>query len=206
MRLHVEHLNQLIHSLALHGSLGTLVLLKLQGTSPLARSGGSNSLENLLSGPILSHESCFTLLHYLSEQLSMEHHTMASKMIQLFIRALKKAEKTRELEPLVSLFTEDTEISNLATVSPFYGKAGAYRFWKDYLSTFQKVETRFIRIIELNQVAVLEWHSEGILSSGRPFHYSGTTILDIDKDLITRFRSYYDSAVFVEPGALRRAA
>lgn len=131
---------------------------------------------------------------------------MASDIIQKFIRALKKAEKTRETEPIVTLFTEESELSNLATATPLFGKAGAYRFWRDYLLVFKSVETHFIRIIECNQVAVLEWQSDGILSSGRPCHYSGTTILDIDQSQISRLRSYYDSAVFLEAGAKHSAA
>jgi ketosteroid isomerase-like protein len=126
---------------------------------------------------------------------------MASNIAEKFIQTLQQVEENKNVEPLVSLFTEDAQLSNLASASPLQGKDGARQFWQKYLSVFQQIHSNFTNVVESNGSAVLEWNSEGTLTSGEPLKYQGVSIIETVNGKVQRFRTYYDSAVFLPQGA-----
>lgn len=126
---------------------------------------------------------------------------MASETAEKFMQTLRQIEDNKDVEPLVSLFTENAELSNLATSSPLQGKDGARQFWQKYLSVFQQINSKFTNVVESNGSAVLEWNAEGTLTSGEPLKYQGVSIIETVNGKVQRFRTYYDSAVFLPQGA-----
>lgn len=56
-------------------------------------------------------------------------------------------------------------------------------------------------MVESNGSAVLEWISEGTLTSGEPLKYQGVSIIETVDGKVQRFRTYYDSAAFLPQGA-----
>jgi len=126
---------------------------------------------------------------------------MASETAEKFMQTLQEIEANKNVELLVSLFTEDAELTNLATPSPLQGKDGARQFWQKYLSIFQQIHSKFTNVVESNGSAVLEWTSEGSLTSGEPLRYQGVSIIETVNGKVQRFRTYYDSAAFLPQGA-----
>lgn len=130
---------------------------------------------------------------------------MASEMAECFMQTLQQIEESKDVEPLVSLFAEDAELSNLAMTEPLRGVDGARRFWQKYLSVFDRIHSHFNHVTEGNNTAVLEWVSDGVLSDGEPIKYSGVSIVEVNQGKVQRFRTYYDSAAFLPEGAKQTA-
>ena len=126
---------------------------------------------------------------------------MTSEIAERFMQTLQQIEETGDVEPLVAMFTEDAELSNLAMTEPLHGRDGARRFWQKYLSVFERVHSKFTNVVEGDNTAVLEWISEGALSTSEPLNYRGVSLIEIDNGQVHRFRTYYDSAVFLPQGA-----
>lgn len=126
---------------------------------------------------------------------------MTSQTAERFMQTLQQIEQTKDVEPLVAMFTEDAELSNLAAPTPQHGRDGARLFWEKYLSVFEQIRSRFTNVIESNNTAVLEWISEGALSSGEELSYKGVSVIETIDGQVCRFRTYYDSAVFIHQGA-----
>ncbi|MBD3880741.1 nuclear transport factor 2 family protein [Phormidium tenue FACHB-886] len=126
---------------------------------------------------------------------------MASQMAERFMQTLQQSEKTGDVEPLVALFTEDAELSNLAMEAPVQGQKSIRQFWQNYLSVFDRIHSSFTHVAEGNGTTVLEWVSEGALSTGEPMRYRGISVLETQGEQVHHFRTYYDSAVFLPQGA-----
>jgi ketosteroid isomerase-like protein len=126
---------------------------------------------------------------------------MASAIAQTFMETLQQTESSGDVEPLVALFTENAELSNLAMDDPLQGRDKIRHFWKNYLSVFDRIQSRFTHVTEGNSTIVLEWVSEGALGSGEPMKYRGISVLETADQQVQRFRTYYDSAVFLPQGA-----
>jgi len=126
---------------------------------------------------------------------------MTSEIAERFMHTLQQIEATGDVEPLVVLFTEDVELSNLAMAEPLQGHDGARHFWQKYLSVFERIQSKFTNVVEGDRTTVLEWISEGALSTGESLKYRGVSILETDNGQVCRFRTYYDSAVFLPQGA-----
>jgi hypothetical protein len=119
-----------------------------------------------------------------------------------FMSTLQQAEKSRDPEPLVALFDDRSELLTVALTEPMTSTEGARKFWTHYLATFEKIGSEFQHVIETENQAVLEWVGEGVLAaSGQAISYRGVSVLEHDGAHVQRFRSYYDSAVFVPGGA-----
>ena len=56
---------------------------------------------------------------------------------ETFMTALQKIEETREVQPLVELFSDDCSLTNLAMGEPLKGHSGAEQFWRQYLHVFR---------------------------------------------------------------------
>ena len=121
--------------------------------------------------------------------------------------ALQQIEESRDPDVLVDLFAEDSELFNLALTEPLTGIAGARKFWTNYLAAFEKVRSTFHHVIQTDTEAVLEWISEGMMAaSGQAFNYRGVSVIEFENGKVSRFRTYYDSAVFVPGGAKHKEA
>ncbi len=126
---------------------------------------------------------------------------------ETFMSTLQEAEKSRDPEPLVALFAADSELLTLALVEPLRGEEGARRFWTTYLAAFEQIRSTFHHVIATENEAVLEWIGEGVVAaSGQSFDYRGISVLEHDGQHVRKFRSYYDSAVFVPGGAKHKDA
>jgi len=126
---------------------------------------------------------------------------VTSEIAERFMHILQQIEENGDVEPLVAMFTENAELSNLAMTEPLQGRDGARRFWQKYLSVFERINSKFINVIEGDGTTVLEWISSGALSTGESINYRGVSLLETDNGQVHRFRTYYDSAVFLPQGA-----
>jgi ketosteroid isomerase-like protein len=131
----------------------------------------------------------------------MTYTKTAREITSRFMHTLQEAEQTGDIESLVTLFSEDAELMNLAMLEPLKGKEGAHRFWDKYLSVFDRIHSEFTNVVENNDTSVLEWISKGTLSTSEEITYRGVSVLKFDNRQVHRFRTYYDSAAFLPQGA-----
>src|SRR4029079_11627460 len=128
-----------------------------------------------------------------------EGFPVASAEVRRFMEALQGAEQSSDVGPLVELVAGDAELSKLAGVEPRRGREGADQFWRDYLGAFEHIRSTFTGVIEGVGEADLGSVPEGPLPGGRPIRYAGVSLLEFGEGRVRRFRTYYDSAVFVTP-------
>ncbi len=114
-----------------------------------------------------------------------------------FIAALAELHRNRETERLVDLFAENATLSKVGMPHQEQGKQGAREFWQRYRDVFDAIDANFLHVTSDDQVAFLEWTSEGTLREGSDFRYQGVSVLEADGDLIGSFRTYYDTAAFL---------
>jgi ketosteroid isomerase-like protein len=124
-----------------------------------------------------------------------------TRLTEEFMRALQRFEATGELGPLLAMFDRDADALNLGRAEPARGTDQVEGFWRDYRAVFRSIRSEFTHVIEGKDGAVLEWVSRGTLLSGEPVEYKGVSVLETSGDRIQRFRTYYDSAVFLPGGA-----
>ncbi len=125
----------------------------------------------------------------------------------VFIKALQETEQSRDPGALVALFANDSELINLALTEPLRGTAGAQDFWTHYLTAFEKIHSDFTQVTQTDNTAILEWISHGSMAgTGQDFNYRGISVIEHDGEKVKRFRSYYDSAVFLPGGAKQKEA
>lgn len=134
----------------------------------------------------------------------MTYTTTPREMTSRFMHTLQKIEETGDFKPLVDLFSDDAELTNLAMLEPLKGKEGAHRFWNKYLSVFDHIHSDFINVIENDDTSVLEWVSKGTLSTSEEITYRGISVLEFNNGKVQHFRTYYDSAAFLPQGAKHR--
>jgi ketosteroid isomerase-like protein len=114
-------------------------------------------------------------------------------IVNLFMKGLALLEKESDPAEILWLFADDCVIGNVQMDVKMHGPEGARRFWTDYRHTFREIESKFSRITETEDVAVLEWTSEGTLITGQPVKYSGASVLTISNERIVDFMAYFDS-------------
>ena len=133
-----------------------------------------------------------------------------SNFAETFKSTLQQIEQSRDPQALVDLFAPDAELLNLALTEPMKGGEGAHKFWANYLAAFEKIQSTFHHTTDGEQTgeqtggqtAVLEWVSEGVIAAtGQPFNYRGISVVEHDGEKAHKFRTYYDSAVFLPGGA-----
>ncbi len=129
---------------------------------------------------------------------------MAPTLAERFMRTLQETERCGDVLPLAALFHEQAEALNLGRTEPARGREEVQEFWEAYLAAFQEIRSEFTQVLESEQGVVLEWISRGRLADGHPIEYRGVSILEPSRGPITRFRTYYDSAIFL-PAATRTA-
>lgn len=126
---------------------------------------------------------------------------MPEDVAKTFMSSLQEAERTRDVEPLVRLFADDAEVETAMLHRSHRGREGARAFWKEYLGAFGSVRSEFTDTRRADGFASLEWKSDGTLPDGRPVSYRGVSLIDTDGEKVRRFRTYYDTAVFLPDGA-----
>ena len=125
-----------------------------------------------------------------------------SNFAETFKSTLQQIEQSRDPGALVAMFAADSELMNLALTEPMKGTDGATKFWSNYLAAFEKIQSTFHHTTDGENTAVLEWISEGVIAaSGEPFNYRGVSVVEHDGEKAHKFRTYYDSAVFLPGGA-----
>ena len=115
-----------------------------------------------------------------------------NKTADKFIEALEKLESENDLDTIVSLFADNSEIGNVTVTDTMSGTEGARRFWKNYRDTFDEITSTFHNKISLDGVAALEWTSKGTSKDGSEIDYDGVSILEMEEDKITRFFAYFN--------------
>jgi limonene-1,2-epoxide hydrolase len=117
---------------------------------------------------------------------------LAANIAEQFIEALRALEEQRELEAMVALYAEESEVGNINAPEKFMGPDGAREFWTKYRETFGEVRSTFRNRIITDTRSALEWTTEGTTANGAPVNYEGVSILEIEGDRIMRFRAYFD--------------
>lgn len=117
---------------------------------------------------------------------------MAMERAQRFVDALAKLEQGGDLEPLLALFSDDAQVSNVASPRTFSGLEGARQFWTEYKGTLGQVKSTFRNLIESGDRVALEWETQGTAHNGAAVSYEGVSIIEWDGDRIRRFYAYFD--------------
>ena len=65
------------------------------------------------------------------------------------------------------------------------------KFWQAYRSAFGQIRSEFRQVIEGDGAAMLEWSSRGDVG-GAEVDYGGVSVIEIGKNGITAFRTYFD--------------
>jgi ketosteroid isomerase-like protein len=127
--------------------------------------------------------------------------TASFDLAEQFMQALQEIESTKEVEPLISLFSETADLMNLAMHHPLQGRDHIRQFWQNYVSVFDDIHSHFTHVSRGGEAITLEWISEGTLASGEPLSYRGVSILETQNGQVQHFRTYYDSAAFLPQNA-----
>lgn len=117
---------------------------------------------------------------------------MSKELTETFVNALRVLENDGDVERMVPLFSEDSEIGNTALHGTFSGHDGVREFWTNYRATFAELESQFRNWIVSDGVSALEWETVGRSTQGEEVRYPGVSILENDGEKITRFFAYFD--------------
>jgi ketosteroid isomerase-like protein len=128
-------------------------------------------------------------------------HGESIDMAERFMHTLQQAEASGDIDSLVILFADTADLSSLAITQPLHGRESIRQFWQNYLSVFDRIQSRFTHVSEGNGTITLEWISEGNLVSGESISYRGVSILETQNGQVQHFRTYYDSAAFLPQNA-----
>lgn len=115
-----------------------------------------------------------------------------------FQSALDELHRDRNVKPLVELFSDDATLSKVGMPHEQHGKDGATTFWEQYRDVFDEIEATFQNITADDGIAYLEWTSQGTLPDGKEFSYDGVSVLEWQGESINAFRTYYDTAAFLD--------
>ena len=118
-------------------------------------------------------------------------------MTERFVTALSELHKNREVEPLVELFADDATLNKAGIPHGQNGKDGARTFWEQYRDVFDEIDAMFDHTVTEDNLAYLEWTSQGTLRDGTNFRYDGVSVLESKDEEIAAFRTYYDTAAFL---------
>jgi hypothetical protein len=117
---------------------------------------------------------------------------MANNIAEKFIEALYELETNSNVEKIVSLFSEDSEVGNVAMLETSHENLDARQFWTNYRNTFGEVRSEFRNKIISENTSALEWTTEGTNKNGLPVSYEGVSILETDGEIIKRFFAYFN--------------
>lgn len=118
-------------------------------------------------------------------------------LTQQFVDALGELHESRDVDPLVGLFSNGAALEKAGVPHTAHGRDGARAFWEQYRDVFDKISVTYRNTISDDGISVLEWRSEGTLRDGTSFRYDGVSILQCGGNEIDGFRTYYDTAAFL---------
>lgn len=122
----------------------------------------------------------------------------AEALAQRFVDGLRHLEETGDPDPLVALYADDAETSNVVANRLFAGPDGARDFWRRYQRALGDAHSSFRNVFASGDRAALEWETEGISPDGKSYRYDGVSLLELagdgDAKRVTRFRAFFDSA------------
>jgi limonene-1,2-epoxide hydrolase len=119
---------------------------------------------------------------------------MSKEITENFVGALRRLEESGEVEAMVPLFTDESEIGNTALKDTLKGIEGVREFWTNYRGTFAELESRFLNRIAADGRSALEWETTGRSVDGAEVRYKGVSVFEHDGEKITRFFAYFDPA------------
>ena len=119
---------------------------------------------------------------------------MSKGITENFVRALRELENNGDVEVMVPLFAETSEIGNTALKETLKGIEGVREFWTNYRGTFAELESNFRNRIAAEGGSALEWETTGRSADGEEIRYQGVSVLEHDGGKITRFFAYFDPA------------
>jgi limonene-1,2-epoxide hydrolase len=117
---------------------------------------------------------------------------MSKEVADDFIEALRKLEDDRDVEALVEIHAEDSEVGNVSVSETFRGHDGLREFWTEYRKTFDEMKSSFRNVFATEEGAALEWTTEGT-SNRDTVTYDGVSILEVDGGKVRRFMAYFDT-------------
>ena len=123
---------------------------------------------------------------------------MSEQLTNEFVNGLRTLEESKDTKPLTRLYSDDAVIGNVIAPDQFHGPDGAEKFWKEYRGIFESAKSEFRNIIIGSERAALEWTTDGTSLDGKPLHYTGVTLLEMESGKITRSCAYFN------PGTLGR--
>jgi hypothetical protein len=122
--------------------------------------------------------------------------------VHRFAGALQDLEKSGDAAMMTDLFASGAELTRPEAGKPGSTTDDVAAYWDTYLAQFDEIGTEFDQMRESDDMAWLEWHSNGTLATGRKIEYAGVSLLELDEDgLVRRFATYYDTAAFLAPEA-----
>ncbi len=127
----------------------------------------------------------------------------SSELSSQFMTALRRAEETGEPDPVVAVFSSEATAETGSKVDIASGIDEIRDYWRRYLENFSDIHSEFDRVHNGEGFAVMEWTSTGTLrQTGKPIRYRGVSIIEADGNtLVSRFRTFFDSAAFTPEGA-----
>ena len=128
-------------------------------------------------------------------------HAVRDETTRRFIAGLRKLEQDGNLDALADLFTEDAEVKSIDGHGPRTGPDGIRELFGEYLKQFDRISTTFTQVTEGENHAALEWSSDATLPGGHDITYTGITVIDLDGESVSGFRTCYDSAALMRPTA-----
>ena len=96
---------------------------------------------------------------------------MSQEITENFVNALRRLEESGDIEVLVPLFAENSEIGNTAMKETLKGSEGVREFWTNYRGTFTELESRFRNRIAADLSSALEWETTGRSADGGEIRY-----------------------------------
>lgn len=119
---------------------------------------------------------------------------MSKEINENFVSALRELESSGDVEMMVPLFAESSEIGNTALKDTLKGTEGVREFWTNYRGTFADLESKFRNRIAADGSSALEWETTGRSADGEEIRYQGVSVFEHDGEKITRFFAYFDPA------------
>lgn len=119
---------------------------------------------------------------------------MSNEITENFVNPLRQLEVNGDVEVMVPLFAEGSEIGNTALNETLKGIGGVREFWTNYRGTFAELESNFRNRIAADGSSALEWETTGRSADGDEFRYQQVSVLEHYEEKITRFFAYLDPA------------
>jgi len=118
---------------------------------------------------------------------------MTQRAVYDFLEALRTLEQDGDVEPIAATFGSSCEIGTPLRREKLYGPKSARQFWLDYRGAFQRIDSTIHNIVMGDYGAAIEWTAEAVAVTGKPLHFHGITVIDVDGGKISRMRAYFEA-------------